>query len=214
MNKKQSNKLDAYMNVKGVLNANRSITEPYPILIRVIDDFFALVANIKAISTDTTVDTSGVTEQKSAIKERLAVHTSELAASASAFATDQGDIAMEAMLDFTYSDIRYARDNEAINIASVVAKELEKYDGELVDYLISDEDQSLLTTLIDQFQDVTMTKGNQRSQGVSDTKKLALLFRETDELLTKKLDRLLMRMRSKAPAFYDSYLNARSIIDL
>jgi len=214
MNKRQNNKLRSYTNITAVLLSNQSIYEVYPVIKIAVENFTAIVDQIKILATHSSIDNTGVTEQKTIIKEKLSTLAGELAASGSAFAVDLNNKEMEAALDFSYSDIRYARDNDTISITSAIYNELAEHNGKLADYLVTDEDKSALKKLIDDFEVVSQNKGLQHSQNVSDTKQLCLLFKDADALLTQKLDRLLMRLRRKAPSFYNAYLNARNIQDL
>jgi len=214
MNKRQNNKLKSYNDITAVLSANQSVYEVYPVIKMAVENLFSIITQIKTLATQSAIDNTGITEQKTVIKEKLSSLAVELAASASAYAVDLNDKEMEAALDFSYSDIRYARDNDTISITSAIYNELAEHNGKLTDYLVTDDDKSALKRLIDDFEEVSKNKGLQHSQSVSDTKKLCLLFKEADGVLTQKLDRLLMRLRRKAPSFYNAYLTARNIIDL
>ena len=80
--------------------------------------------------------------------------------------------------------------------------------------MVTAEDVEELGNLIGEFEELSENKGSAKSSGVSQTKKLAELFAKTGELLTRGIDPLMVRFKRKNPAFYDSYMNARNIIDL
>ena len=53
-----------------------------------------------------------------------------------------------------------------------------------------------------------------KSGSVAETRRLSILFRVADDMLNKKLDRFVARLKAEYPTFYDAYNNARMIIDL
>ena len=214
MNKRQSNKLNSYQSIKGVLEDNRPIYEPVPIINQSVESFFKVVDEVDAIATRTEMDTTGETSAKIVAKEKLATTASSLAASGSVFAFDNSDIELEASLEYTYSDLRYARDSEALQISMAIELELLDHQAELNDYMVTDEDLTNLHQLIDDFENSMEVRGGAKSGSVAETRRLAILFRVADDLLTKKLDRFVVRLKPDYPTFYDAYRNARMIVDL
>ena len=214
MNKRQSNKLNSYQSVKGVLADNRNIFEPVAIINQSVDSFLNIVNEIDEIATKTEMDTTGETSAKIVAKEKLSNMASALAASAAVYAFETGDIELEASLAYTYSDIRYARDTETMQIARAIESELLDNQAEVADYMVSDENLTELHTLIEEFEESQEIRGGVKSGSVAETRKLAILFRVADDLLNKKLDRFIARLKADYPTFYDAYNNARMIVDL
>lgn len=214
MNKKQSNKLNSYQSVKGVLEDNVNIYEPVAIINQTVGDFFKIVNEIDEIATKTEMDTTGETSAKIVAKEKLSSLASSLAASAAVYAFESSDIELEASLGYTYSDLRYARDTETLQIARAIETDLLDNQADVADYMVSDENMADLHTLIDEFEDSMETKGGVKSGSVAETRRLAILFRVADDVLNKKLDRFIVRLKTDYPTFYDAYQNARMIVDL
>ena len=214
MNKRQSNKLNSYQSVKGVLENNKAIYEPIPIISQSVENFLDVVNEIDEIATKTEMDTTGETSAKIVAKEKLATVASSLAASAAVFAFEHSDVELEASVAYTYSDIRYARDTESLQMASAIEAELLSNEAELVDYMVSPENLAELHTLIAEFEDAMETKGGVKSGSVAETRKLAILFRVADDMLSKRLDRFVARLKTDHQTFYDAYSNARMIVDL
>ena len=214
MNKRQSNKLNSYQSIKGVLEDNRNIYEPITIINQSVENSFKITNEIDDIATNTEMDTTGETSAKIVAKEKLATMASSLAASASVFAFEQSDIELEASLAYSFSDIRYARDSEAHQIARAIEAELLEFRADLVDYMVSEENLTELHALIDEFKNSMETKGGVKSGSVAETRRLSILYRVADDLLNKKLDRFVARLKAEFPTFYDAYNNARMIVDL
>jgi hypothetical protein len=84
----------------------------------------------------------------------------------------------------------------------------------VTEYLISEENLSDLHEAIEEFDNAMETKGGVKSGSVAETRRLSILFRVADDLLNKKLDRFVARLKAEFPTFYDAYNNARMIVDL
>ncbi len=214
MNKRQSNKLNSYQSIKGVLEDNKEVYASVPIIQQTVDNFFEIVREIDQIGTRTEMDTTGETSAKIEAKEKMSTLASSLAASAAVYAFEEADIELEAALAYTYSDIRYAKDAEALQMARAIEAELQDIKEEVAEYMVSDENLVDLHTLIDNFENSMEIKGGVKATSVADTKRLAILFRVADDLLYKRLDRFIVRLKSNHPTFYDAYRTARQIVDL
>lgn len=214
MNKNQSNKLNSFQSVKGVLEDNTSLYEPIPIIDGSVKGFFGIVDQIDEIATKTEMDTTGETSAKIVAKEKLASLASSLAASGMVYAFELSDVELEASLDYAYSEIRYAKDVETLQISRAIEYELLENQAALADYMVSDENLADLHRLIDEFETSLEIRGGVKSESVAETRRLAILFREADDLLKKKLDRFVVRLKPDYPTFYDTYRNARMIVDL
>lgn len=214
MNKKQSNKLNSYQSVKGVLEDNEKIYTSVPIIQQTVVSFFSIIHELTQIATNTEMDTTGETSAKIVAKDKLATLASSLAASGAVYAFDISDIELEASLGYTFSDLRYARDSETLQISKAIEVELLENQVEVVNYMVTEENMAELHQLIDDFSNAMETKGGVKSESVAETRRLAVLFRGADDLLSKKLDRFIVRLKAMYPTFYDAYKNARMIIDL
>lgn len=214
MNKNQSNKLNSYQSVKGVLEDNRNLYEPIAIINQSVGSFFDVVNEIDKIATKSEIDTTGETSAKIVAKEKLASLSSALAASGMVYGFERSDVELEAALDYSYSDIRYARDAETLQISRAIESELLDIKEEVVDYMVSEENMTSLHTLIDDFEGSLEIRGGAKSESVAVTRRLAILFREADDMLKKRLDRFITRLKPEYPTFYDAYRNARMIVDL
>lgn len=142
----------------------------------------------------------------------MANEAAELAAAASAYAKDQGDAALLAVLGISYSDMRYGDEQTAFNLAMTVYNELSELGAALENYLITAEDLAALKEAIDAYHALLEDSGGQES--VARTRQLAGLFKQASDHLNEHLDKLVMRIKRKEPLFYDTYQNARVIIDL
>lgn len=213
MKKKYSNKFNAYQSVSGVLRKHRKVCSSVPVLAQTVDEFCSLFEEIKEVGAKTMSDTTGETAAKRVAKEELALLASELAASGMAYAFDRSDTELEAALDYAYYKIRYARDAETLQITGAIEAELLKHRGQLTGYMVTEENLADLQRHRVSFMEAMKTKGGVKSNRVANFRKLGQLFRTTDNLLRRKMDRLMFRLKTEHPDFYTAYHSARKIID-
>lgn len=213
MKKKYSNKFNAYQSVSGVLRKHRKVCSSVPVLAQTVDEFCGLFEEIKEVGAKTTSDTTGETAAKKVAKEELALLASELAASGMAYAFDTSDTELESALNYAYYKIRYARDAETIQITGAIEAELLKHRGQLTGYMVTEENLADLHRHRVSFMEAMKTKGGVKSNRVANFRKLGQLFRTTDDLLHRKMDRLMFRLKTEHPDFYTAYHSARKIVD-
>ena len=213
MNKRQSNKMNAYMGIQGVLERYRKTWLIIPALVNCIEEYSSLVDEIKAVAARRESDTTGETAAKNEARKDLARYASNLAACGMAYAYDRADTELEAALDYSYSEIEHVKDADALQISGSIYKVLNRDLPGLDEYLVSGDDLRELERLISRFKDAMVQKGAVKSCRVADTRALASLFSSCDKLLSRKLDRLMISMKEEHPRFHDSYFSARKIKD-
>jgi len=214
MEKRKSNKHNSYQAVKGVLKEYKSLWTKIDLIHRTVGEFNATLDEIDKVAVRTELDTTGETAAKKLAKEKLARFASELAAAASVYALETSNIELESALQYSYTEIRFTLDSQALQIAMVIESELLPHREHLEEYLITEGNLEELHSLIEAYENTLKRRGGAKSGQVADFKRLTILFKEADHILAKKLDRLVLRLRSQQPVFYDAYTNARMIVDL
>lgn len=214
MNKDLSNKFSAYKSVKGVLEENPGIFEGVPMAAQAVLEFYGVLEEINKVATIVAFDTTGETQAKKLAKERMAFVASSLAASGAVYAVDCADEELEASLDYTYSDIKYGLDNEALQMARAIKSILQQRRKKLTGYMVNRQDLEELHLRIEVYNDALESRGGAKSGAVAWNKELSLLFQSADDLLERKLDRFVFRLKEQSPDFYVAYHNARLIADL
>jgi len=214
MKKELSNNLNSYAAVRGVLEKNLGIYEQITLMNQSVEEFYQKVDEIKAVAARTNADGIGQTAAKNLAKEKMAALASALAASASIYAYESSDVELESALQFSYTDIKYVRDIEALARAKVIEAELLAHRHNLEAYLITSSDLEELHQHITVYDDALESRGSVKSQRVAGFIRLEELFREADLILYRKIDRFVLRLKPEFPSFFDAYTNARSIVDL
>ena len=126
MNKRQSNKMNAYQAIEGVLERHRKTWSIIPALVKCVEEFSTLVHEIDTVSTRRELDTTGETAAKNAARKDLARLASKLAACGMAYAYDRSDTELEADLDYSYSEIEHVKDADALQISRTIYKALNR----------------------------------------------------------------------------------------
>lgn len=214
MNKKQSNKLYTFQGVQGVLETNRGLYESIEIINRSVDEFIAIVEELNAIAGRAGQDTTGETSVKVEEKKKLSTLTSALAASGMALAYERLDLELQAAMDYSFSEIMYARDAETLAITRAIEEELLSHREDLASYMVSEEDLLNLHKQIESYEKSMVIREEVKASNVAETKRLVILFKVADDLLNQKLDQFITRLRTQHPKFYDAYKSARVIVDL
>ena len=214
MNKYLSNKSNAYSKVKGLLDMNPEIFKASPMARKVVAEFFTALEEIKMVAARAASDTIGETLAKKQAKERMAFVASSLAACGAVYAVERGDEELEVSLKYSYSDLKYGLDNEALHIAKAIESILLEHLDKLGEYLVSPQDLQELRRRIDTYADALEARGGAKSGAVAENKRLKKLFETTDDLLERKLDRFVFRLKEESPDFYVAYVHARRIDDL
>lgn len=209
----QVNKLRMYRKVKGVFSVNEKILTTFLAIAKSFALFDGWLTKIEKIDSEGVLSGSGTTISKLELKENLAQETVELASAAYVYAKDNRNTELMALLDLSYSEIRYTDDHEAYSLATAVHNELSEMDPvKLDEYMITAEDLEVLkTTTADYHRALQSTSGQ---DSVARNRQLALLFTQNSEHLNEHLDKLMRRVRRKEPVFFDTYTNARVIHDL
>ena len=116
-------------------------------------------------------------------------------------------------MDYRSTDVDHIRDTETIEVAMAIEEELLAHREALLEYQVSEEDLKELHDLIDQFKNAKETQGDVKSTGVADTRRFSVLLRQLDAALDHEIDRIVVRIKNDNPRFYDTYQNARVIVD-
>ncbi|REE05890.1 hypothetical protein [Marinoscillum furvescens] len=211
MNDRQTKYLNQYRDILGVLNNYPVETNKYAVIEKAADAFKHNVSQIEEHAKATVVDSTSLSKGKAKLKRELAELAVELAAAAMAYAQEQDNNELKGVFDIHYSDIRYAKDEDALNLSRVLEEELTAHLESLAMYLIMPEDVAKLSELSSKFQDVSELHGGTQAASKRAHKTLNVLFRETQQLLANQLDLLMMRLKRLEPDFAEDYFNARGM---
>ena len=206
------NWLRMFRKVKGVFKDDLRITKKYKAIGTSFATFDGILTKIEEVDSNGSKANKGTYEDKINKKDEMAHEAVELASAASAYARDEQDAELLAVLDTSYGDIRYADEQTAYSLGMGIYNQLDELGPALEYYLVTAEDLVGLKEVIDSCHDLLENSGSQDS--VARTLQLAGLFQQGNDHLNNHLDKLVTRIKRKEPKFYDTYQNACVIIDL
>jgi hypothetical protein len=213
MNKRFENKLKMMAAVLALMKLNKNIWNNSPVMVAAIDELTALVDQILAARKVTDSNLTGLTDEKKEQQKKLIDNAFEMASVLVAFASRTGDQVLLATVDFPYSIFSRQREGKQLNTCKDILSLLRKHAGALVEYDITEADATELEGLIGLFEQGLPTNRVSVSERKAANKKQKELFATADSHLEVQLDRLMVRNKTKHPDFYNSYLNARIIVD-
>ncbi|MBN2426067.1 MAG: hypothetical protein JXR46_16840 [Calditrichaceae bacterium] len=209
MNRTHHESLCMFRKVNKVLERNKEILKEHKIVHQTAGEFSGNLKEISKLTADKKNRINDVNGKGVKARDELAMIASELAAAVKAYAYDKRNTLLEAAVDFSYSDIRTAGDAEALHIASLILAELQTNIHGLGAYLVNDMDVEELQEAISRFGALAKSNGDIKWIYVNNTRRLAQLIWQSNDLLKKRLDQLVYRLKRRCPRFYKSYVKAR-----
>jgi hypothetical protein len=209
----QSNKLDMYLVVQDFYENNQATIDAVPARATA---FGQLVTNITNINTEVagqSTNTTGVAQDKSALRSTLDDITAVTFAAAKAWALATSNNTLAAEFDYSLTDIQRVKDdtmqgfcNHRITIVN--------------DNLVSLADYGLDAASVTAWQDalnayVAVLESPRQAINTRHlhTQALKSLFTETSNLFSSQLDPLMLVFKLSDPDIYNAYKQARIIIN-
>lgn len=213
MNQYQENRLSMAYATRQVLDQNSSTWNAIPALVTAKNE---LDANIKSIEDCLALqlrDITGHTEAKAVAKEEMGAQTVLVAGGVMAWAVATGDEGLAEEMNIFPSELNKYRDSAVAQRCQHVADSANAHIASLADYGVTAADVTALQTRIDAYLVLVQQPRNVITARKGATSEIGLLVRDTQKLLTRRLDMLMRRFVVSAPEFYRQYTNARIIID-
>jgi len=214
MTTRQENKLSMYLAVIAICN---DLTAILSVLPQFTDWFTKLnnaIKNIKTLSEAQELDYKGKTETKSVRRTTLIDQTMEIIRRVMAYANVNDLYELKQEVDYSASDLKRSADTVLRTMCQVVNERTTGVLSELAPYGVTqamlDEQQSAID---DYFAEITSPREGVISRKNA-TSALVEEFRVADEILIKRLDKLVGMLKTTIVDAYNSYMSARMIIDL
>ncbi|SFE69811.1 hypothetical protein [Sunxiuqinia elliptica] len=213
MNKRLLNKLMMLKAVLSFLKANARVWKQVPDLADDIKELGKLTNEIDSKRQLIANDTKGHTEEKRDEQQKLEKQVIALSSVLAAMAERSGNEVLLGKVDFSRSEFTQKRDQEQVIIASeIVALARENLEA-LASSAISEEQVAELESQAKRVEQLMPKKRLSVSERKAANGQMKELFKTTDRLLKKRIDRMIVPYESSDPAFYAAYQNARMIID-
>jgi hypothetical protein len=211
----QINKYNAYEALKIIFGDNEDVYSHFEEFVVLVTLLFTNMTAIQAAAALQEADRSGTAGQKQQTRAGLVDAMMKVGHAVTANAAIKGDIKTLALADYTKSDLEKCQGLQLLERATVVNNAAAGIPVAMYEKLhITAADITAVTTLRKQFNDELAAPRAETVIRKGSTYKLRMLFRETDNLLHDKIDRIIPIYKSANPDFVKNYFDARIIVNL
>jgi len=213
MNVTYENKRGMLGAVEAILETNRPIWEPLPAFVKAADDLSGHIETIDTLAQASNGNTTGLTADKRAARDAMTVATLEIAGAVAAYASDEENGELHAKVDYSLSDLRRVRDTEIAGVCLNIHDAAKANLAALADFGVTAKKLTELKGKIDAYSGTVSKPRTAKSNKSATSKLLVVEFGATDNVLSRRLDRLMMQFKATQPAFFSAYSTARLIVD-
>jgi hypothetical protein len=214
MTDRQENKMSMYHVVQDVCNKSKSVWSEMPAFEEAFGFFNECIKQIMETRLIQEGKTTGIAENKKNVEEKMIDLTISIGSAIFAYASVVGDIELKEKTYYTPSELQLSRDTILRDRCQLIHEETNKHIDSMGDYGVSTGDLEEFQMVIDNFTTLIAKPRNAIGTRVTATAKLVELFKQGDEILYNRMDKLAEKYRSSNKDFYLSYKNARIIVDM
>ncbi|MCT4587909.1 MAG: hypothetical protein N4A71_08820 [Carboxylicivirga sp.] len=214
MNAKQRNRLAMFMAVKNVFGVYPTELSVIKALENFIVKFNELMTKIESVHKVQQGNTSGARKLKLKEEAEMIEATVKLAATMYVYAQVNDMPDLQAKCAISASQMERMSDEKVKATSLNVYEEAVKLGDVLSDYGQTVEDVTQLKKEIDDFSALIASPRSAIVTRSQATKELDTLMQEANDLLRNNIDKLMELLKSKQPKVYNTYLAARTIVDL
>jgi hypothetical protein len=178
---------------------------------KAVEDLGTVLTEV-ATHLEITAAPSGISATKAALLTGMIDLTLEVAAGthAAAMDGDQGELAAQS--DFSETHLRRGREPDIIARCSKVLALATEHLDELADYGVTQAKLTALGKKIDAFQAACPRPRQEVAARAAARKALPKLLRQARQIVTTRIDKLMLQFRKTAPEFYSEYRTARKTV--
>lgn len=207
------NKLSMYEATIEVLDINTVPVATIPALVTAKSDLVNIIMQIRAANLIQQMSTKGKTMDKGDRKNELADTAYAVAGAVQALATDKGENDLYMLVNFSRTRLRSADDEEIQQLCQLIHDEANTVVASLLDYGVDEVKLEELQGLIDAWSSRSQAPRVAISERAAATSNLPNLFSAADEVLKKRMDKLMEQFYVDNRTFYDTYKKARKIVN-
>ncbi len=213
MNKTQNNKLSMHYATQKACERQIDVVNEFLPFKEAFQDFCECLIEIEGCFRRQDMPTTGITQDKASLKSDMTTAAMDIASGISFYAVNTKNKALLKKATLTSRDISYVRDFTSIQRCVFLKSLAEEHLPHLAAYGILPTHVESLANHITAFQTIRICPRELRDQRKATTQELKLLFKKADYILKEKMDRMVRRLRSSHPQFYQEYFIARMICD-
>jgi hypothetical protein len=211
MTKKQDSRIAMYRTLRNILQTNIEAVSGIPALAALVPVFSDMIDKIEQTGREQATVYKTRTSVKQSEQSRLRANLYPVLSALHALGHELGDIGMQDSTDLTERDLKRARDQELVRIADITLGYVGTHSATLPDYGITEARMAALQSS----RDLYYAALHDRDAGLASRKasqpNLQAAFNETDLLISKRLDRLMVVLKEEHPTLYEEYGKARTV---
>ncbi len=213
MNDYQENIFSMCLRVEARLDNNLTIVNTLAALATARTAFKTRIANIRATDLIATTPTTGVTQDKTAIRQTVVTACIQQSSALCAFATNNGNNTLYDEVYKSESDIGRLRDDQLPIYATLIAQRQTDNLAGLADYGVTAASITAFENLI-----ALYTAASPTPRSAINTRKTAKAnvkdqIKDISDFLKKVMDKLVLTFNTAEPDFVQQYFNDRNILD-
>jgi hypothetical protein len=212
MNINQEDKFSMYYVVKNTCEKYQTTWTTNAVFAATYNLWVAKIPLIEQNRDAQTLETTGITTDKTAKRVAMTDKTLFMENRLQSYANVVNNPELLESIKYSASDLKKARDTDVIGICNTVLAKANANAAAIVAYGVTAVMITDLQAAITAYSATLAKPKAAKSQTKTATENLTKLFKEADELLTKRLDLDIELFKTSKPDFYSQYKTARIII--
>ena len=213
MNKNQINKSRMFDTVDSVLDKNAALFEAHPELVAAHLQFKEGKTLILQYRQVQEAETSGLTTSKEILKADFINSILKFSAALRAYATSTKNEDLKAKAHYVSSELKKIPDPILFDIGTLLYGLANPIKTELTRFSVGENEFSELEALIPAFKLAYPQQRVATTESKVSTGNIDKVFKSTMKLLKEVIDELMLPFRFSQPDFYNTYSNARIIVN-
>jgi len=213
MNKRQINKSRMFETVDSVLDKNSSLFESISELVsahRRFKEGKILILQYRQVQE---AETSGLTTSKEIVKADFINSILKFSAALRAYATSTKNEDLKAKAHYVSSELKKVADPILFDIGTLLFGLADPIKTELTKYSVGEEEIAELEALLPAFKLAYPQQRVATTESKMSTGNIDKVFKSTMKLLKEVIDELMLPFQFSQPDFYNTYKNARLIVN-
>ena len=213
MNKRNLARVSMFDVMVLFLGRYAAIIDRLPALRAAVDRFIDFLKQTKAAMEEEKLVSEGITADKKTQRSLLTRQTVLIAGAASAQAVATGNAALEAEMAVSHRELDQVSGADFLAKVRRISTLANEHAGALVDYGITADILTSLDHLADVFEGKAPAPRSAINQRSDAGERAAELVSQTNAILKKTIDKLVLQFEQSDPEFYSQYWKSRIIVD-
>ena len=212
MNQNQINKIRMYSATNTVLQKYTGVISSFPELVEALTRLSRLLQVIDQNRQVQEADTTGLTIEKTVIRQRVNKHILQFSAALLAHATITKNNELKQKVTYKSSDLIHAADPILYDIGLLQLNLARPLQNDIMRFSLTQQNFDEMEQDLNLFKQAMPQKRVATGTSKVSTENISSTFRAIDDLLKNEIDIFMLHYQFSSPDFYQEYKNARSII--